>query len=257
VVGTPCRERYGVTVITCRGRDAVPGKPGDGAGPAAYRRAVDRDALDVALDEAFATTARGLSAWPDPRAGWEPGRSPPQEWYSRVLDPDKYRLLGARWAAWAKVLADAGLAALEDGATARWHDLPGVVVTGTDRLVPTAPGALPLVVAHMRIDDTPDAGLTVGVGDPAWTVAVIPFCGCDACDDGSEPLVEELDDTVWGVVSGAFRLVRDGDRRVLTLGPRAARLWSAEGAFAADEPGRWLADPGDRAVVVGAAWDAV
>lgn len=218
---------------------------------------MDRDALQVALDEAFAATARALSAWPDPRAGWEPDRSPPQEWYSRVLDPGRYRLLGARWAAWATVLLDAGLAELEDPAAARWHDLPPVVVTGTERLVPNAPGALPLVVAHSRIDDIPDAGLTIGAGDPAWTLAVIPFCGCDACDDGSEPLLDELDDAVWGVVSGAFRVVRDGGRRVLTLGPRSARLWSADGAFAPDEPGQWLADPGTRTVVAGAAWDGI
>ncbi|WP_406832365.1 DUF6226 family protein [Pedococcus sp. KACC 23699] len=218
---------------------------------------MDRDALDVALDEAFATTARGLSEWPDPRVGWEPGRSPPQEWYSRVLDPDKYRLLGARWAAWVRVLTEAGLAELKDGDAAEWHDLPGVVVTGTARLVPSAAGALPLVVAHTRIDETPDAGVAVGVGDPAWMVAVIPFCGCDACDDGSDPLVEELDDAVWGVVSGAFRLVRDGDRRVLTLGPMSARLWSAQGEFEPDEPAQWLADPGGRTLVQGQAWDAV
>ncbi|GAA2737511.1 hypothetical protein GCM10009867_24940 [Pedococcus aerophilus] len=218
---------------------------------------MDRDALDAALDEAFATTAQGLSAWPDPRAGWEPGRAPPQEWYSRVLDPGRYRLLGARWAAWVTVLVDAGLAQPADGSAARWQDLLPVVVTGTDRLVPTAPGALPLVVVHTQIEDVSDAGLVVGVGDPAWTVACIPCCGCDACDDGSEPLLEQLDDTVWGVVSGAFRLVRDGDRRVMTVGASGDGRWSAEGPFAQGEPDRWLADPRGRTLVEGAAWDAL
>ncbi len=211
----------------------------------------------MALDEAFATTARGLLPWPDPRAGWGLDRSPPLEWYSHVVDPAKYRLLGARWAAWVTVLTDAGLAVCEDGTAAQWHDLPGVVVTGTDRLVPTAPGTLPLVVAHTRIEDVRDAGLVVGVGDPAWVLAVVPYCGCDACDDGSEPLLDELDDTVWGVVSGAFRLIHAGDRRVLTLGASSARLWSAEGPFAPGEPELWVAEPGDRTVVRGEAWDAV
>lgn len=35
-------------------------------------------------------------------------------------------------------------------------------------------------------------------------LATVPDCGCDACDSGSDDLLEVMDREVLGVVSGAF-----------------------------------------------------
>ena len=60
------------------------------------------------------------------------------------------------------------------------------VVTRTDLAVPRTAEALPLVVARSRLAEVEDAGVTLGVGDPVAVLAVIPDCGCDACDSGSQ-----------------------------------------------------------------------
>ena len=41
-----------------------------------------------------------------------------------------------------------------------------------------------------------------------------PDCGCDACDFGSDDLLEEIDDSVLDVVSGLFTYRWRGDRRL-------------------------------------------
>lgn len=209
---------------------------------------MDRTALTDAVETAFAATSRGLRPWPNPRPT---GTAPHEEEYSRILDPAKYRLLGARFEAWAQVLEAQGLCHRLRDVDSAWREKPSVFATRTERLDPVRPGALSLVAIHSRIDDCLEAGVVIGAGNPATAVAVIPACGCDACDDGSDPLLEEIDDSVWGLVSGAFIEVRQGDRWVRTLGD----LWRAEG-LEHDEPEAWLADPGDRDVTRGAAWEA-
>ena len=77
-------------------------------------RAVDRDdgevvteqELRAVVESAFAVTGRGLARWPDPH----PDRSPLEEEYSRVSDPAKWRLVGARADAWCRALVETGLA---------------------------------------------------------------------------------------------------------------------------------------------------
>lgn len=215
-------------------------------GSGAYGRVVDRTMMLAAVEDAFTLTARGLDPWPDPRPD---GRPPLEEEYSRLLDPGKYRLLGARFEAWAQALESMGLCRRFAAADVDWVDLPTVAVTRTERLDPH-PGALSLIVVHSRIDDCAEAGLVLGVGSPARAVANLPGCGCDACDDGSEALLEDLDDTMWGLVSGAYREVREGDRFARSLGDRGSGQGLADG-----DHERWLADPGDREVIAGAAWD--
>ena len=77
-----------------------------------------------------------------------------------------------------------------------WKAAPRTAISRTDRLVPYVAGALPLVVARSRIDDTDDAGVTLGAGHPAVCVAWIPSCGCDACDGGAQPEIDQLDDVI-------------------------------------------------------------
>ena len=200
-----------------------------------------------AVDAAFALTARGLDAWPDPH----PDRSVLDEEYSRLSDPGKWRIVGARAEAWATTLVGAGLATLERDVQTEWSTAPPTLVTRTSRLVPRAVGALSLVIAASRLGDVDDAGTTLGAGDPAVCVAFIPDCGCDACDSGSQDVIDELDVNVWAVVSGAFRHLRSGVREIIVRGEHG---WSASGSFARGE----VAEVITRAVgwneVAGSSW---
>jgi hypothetical protein len=153
--------------------------------------------LVAEVDRAFAVTGRGLSRWPDPHAD----RMAAEDEYSRLLDPAKWRIIGARAEAWMVALTGRALAVLERDASIRWQEAPGPAITRTDRLVPVSAGALPLVVARSRIDDVDDAGVVLGVGEPAVCVTVLPFCGCDACDGGSQYELDELDHHILSVVA--------------------------------------------------------
>lgn len=170
--------------------------------------------LLAAVDAAFAVTGRGLAPWPNPH----PHRSPLDEEYSRLADPAKWRILGARADAWIAAAADLDLATVERRAEVRWRARPGTVIGRIDRVTPLAPGALPLVFARSQLGTVDDAGVTLGVGDPAICVAWFPDCGCDACDSGSQDELDDLDAHVLSVVSGTFRRLFSGDREITMIG---------------------------------------
>lgn len=172
------------------------------------------DELLRAVDSAFERTGAGMAVWPDPH----PDRSPGDEEYSRLTDPARWRVVGARAEAWLVALGEAGLAQVERDAAVTWVEAPGTVTSLADRAVPTATGALPLVVARSAIGDVPDAGVTLGVGDPAVCVAWFPECGCDACDSGAQDELDHLDTYLLAVVTGRFRRLTKGDQTVTVLG---------------------------------------
>ena len=58
------------------------------------------------------------------------------------------------------------------------------------------------------MDDAPDAIVTLGAGRPASLLTMLPECGCDACDDGSDYYLRELDEHILAVVIG--ELLRQG-----------------------------------------------
>jgi Family of unknown function (DUF6226) len=203
--------------------------------------------LLAAVDAAFAVTARGLIPWPDPH----PDRSPLDEEYSRVLDAAKWRIIGARAEAWIVALVDAALAVIERDASVRWRAEPGPDISRTDRVVGLAEGALPLIVARSRIGDVDDAGVTLGVGDPASCVAWFPGCGCDACDSGSQDELDELDRHVAAIVSGSFRRLTDGKRQITVLDEHG---WSASGLFGRHQVEAILADPSGWDELAGTSW---
>jgi hypothetical protein len=203
--------------------------------------------LLAAVERAFAVTGRGLAPWPDPH----PDRSPRDEEYSRLLDPAKWRILGARAQAWIVALVDDGAAVTEPAASVSWRAEPGPVISRTDRVVPRAPGALPMIVARSRLGDLDDAGVTLGVGDPAVCIGWFPDCGCDACDSGSQGALDELDRHILGIVSGSFRRLTRGIRTITVLD---ADGWSASGAFGRREVDAILADPRGWDDLSGAPW---
>jgi Family of unknown function (DUF6226) len=166
-----------------------------------------------------------------------------------VTDPHKWRIVGARADAWLVALTETRLAVVERDAAVRWQALPGTVVARADRLVPRVDGALPLVVARSRIADVTDAGVTLGAGDPAVCVTFIPDCGCDACDSGSQDVLDELDRGVLDVVLGGFRRLSRDDI-VITVGRVG---WSASGTTSRDVR-RVLGEPRGWDEVSGASW---
>lgn len=179
--------------------------------------------LEGAVEAAFVRTSRGSTPWPDPHSD----RSlMPDEAYSRLTDPAKWRILGARTDAWLIALVRAGLAIVEPDATVNWTAQRHPVISRAERVIPVAAGALELVVAHSQFGDVDDAGLVLGVGDPAECVNWFPDCGCDACDSGSQNELDHLDTDLLGIVTGSFRRLTDGERVITVIGDGG---WSASG----------------------------
>jgi Family of unknown function (DUF6226) len=203
--------------------------------------------LLAAVKAAFEITGHGLTQWPDPH----PDRPPLDEEYSRLSNPGRWRILGARIDAWLLALVDAGVAAVELDTSIRWRVVPAMVILRTERIVAFAAGALPLVVAHSQLGDVNDAGVVLAVGDPAICVTWFPDCGCDACDSGSRDELDRLDAHVYSIVSGAFRWLCAGDREITVTGEDG---WSASGQFGRREVDAILADPVGWDEVTGRSW---
>ena len=203
--------------------------------------------LVMAVDEAFAVAGRGHVQWPDPHAT----RGPADDEYSRVTNGEKWRIIGARTDAWLNVLGDVGLATIERDVSVAWRSEPGTQISRADRAVPRRAGAVPLVIARSAVGGVSDAGVTLGVGDPAECVACIPHCGCDACDSGSANELSEVDRVVIGVVLGTFRRLTAGRRQITQFDDSG---WSASGAFRRREVDAVLADPRGWDELSGACW---
>jgi hypothetical protein len=240
--------------------------------------------LRARVDAAFEATGRDHEPWPDPH----PDRVPLDDEYSRVTNPAKWRIIGARADAWIDALTAAGLADVVRDGEPRWSEAVRTDVHRADIVVPRRDGALPLVLARSRIDGVDDAGVTIGVGDPAVVAWWIPDCGCDACDSGSHAVLEELDSWVGGVVRGEFRrLERRVERPPMPAGFRwgvpgtgrgeappspleldatwalperevitviSVGSWSASGSFARGEVEAALANPAGWTELSGTAW---
>lgn len=159
--------------------------------------------LRAAVDAAHALLAAGLPAWGDPR----PTAAGPLEHDSaQVTDPARYAVVTARARAWAHVLVDLGLADVADPATAQWEP-PGPVgaIGSVIVLRPAAGDTIPMLLGFGAWTEAADIPVVVGAGDPAGIVAQVPYCLCDACDEGSDPLLAELDKAVISVIRGRPR----------------------------------------------------
>ena len=193
------------------------------------RRRFPVSALLPAVDEAFARLRGDLADWPDPRPG---GRPAADEEYSRVTEPERYRLLAARADAWVEAVVAAGLGEAEDvdPGSVTWVEARHLPESRTT-VVRGRPGTQPVVVANLQ-DET---FVQVGVGDPAEVLELQPDCGCDACDTGSADLLDTVDDAFVLALGGGVLVVREGDRVVR----RTLEGWSSSGVSDAE---RWLDD---------------
>ncbi len=177
--------------------------------------------LVAAVDAAFVETGRGLSGWGHPH----PDRMPLDEEYSRVTNPQRWRILAARAEAWFEALVAAGLAEIEADAEVTWQEPSRITAARTIRAVPRAPGTIPLVVAMYRLDEAGGPAVVVGAGNPTIVVALAPDCACDACDSGSQGALDELDEYMLCVVTGTYRKLWRG-RREITVYSEHHMGWS-------------------------------
>ncbi len=198
------------------------------------------------MEEAFELGARGLHPWPDPHSAGMPAENE----YSRLTDPARWRIVGARADAWMSALARLGGARVVLDPPIRWRVAPRTIVSRSQLVVPVIAGALPLVFCRSRLGDVVDAGVTLGVGDPAVCVVWFPDCGCDACDSGSQNELDHLDEYVGGIVWGTFRHVSRGDQTITVTGDRR-RASNVAGRGRIEEV---LADPRGWHEVRGRSW---
>lgn len=203
--------------------------------------------FERAVEDAFSVTAVGLAHWPDPH----PDRMPFDEEYSRVLDPEKWRIVPARAEAWCSAAVELGIATLERDVAVRWAEDTGAPYRRVDRLVPHVPGGLPLVLAYAGPEGDEPTAVTIAIGDPAVVVGMSPACGCDACDSGSQNELDDLDQQMRIIVSGHVRHLRAGDRTIISFGPRG---WSATGSFRRREVERIIENPKGWVEVSGPSW---
>lgn len=185
-------------------------------------RPAELDALLATVDAVHVADPR-FATWPDPWDG-----PPPDDAYRRVTDPERYRIVGARVEAWCRVLVEAGLAVRET-AVAPWGWRPTNGPEDLTRLRPVVDGAVPLLL-DVGSTDVPGDHVRIGVGEPAVEVAMVPPCGCDACDDGSEELLDAVDLRIGSTVAGVLvHESGDGWSRTVTL-----EGWSTTNADRAD-----------------------
>ena len=148
----------------------------------------------------------GMPSWPNPHPGMT---QPRDEEYSRLTDPERYRIVHARARVWAETLGDLpgvevealAPASPDDEGDARRYDR-GV------RLVSPLPDRLPLLLLEHDgrwpgLERSP-AVLHISVVRPEIGLAMVPDCGCDACDLGSDDLLDVIDETIGHVVDGPF-----------------------------------------------------
>ncbi|NPC96185.1 DUF6226 family protein [Nocardioides sp. zg-DK7169] len=210
--------------------------------------------LLAAVDRAFAATGADTPGWPDPH--WD--REPDEAEYSRCLDPGKYRILVRRLEAWIEVLADRDIATVSVGpwTGAAWlgADRSPDQLQRVYRIVPRTPRGLELLCGVTIVDEEPfgvDVGIRAGQVPASAPVFLdtLPSCGCDACDDGSAPLLEELDGWFLSVARGGVLHARRGGDSIT----RTIDGWQGTGdpreswldADARTRPGleRWAGEP--------------
>ena len=169
-----------------------------------------------------------------------------------MTNPAKWRILGTRVDAWCTALVELELAHLERGADVRWRGdgLPWPTIA---RVVPRAAGAIPLVMARGPIEGVEDAVIGIALGDPATVVIVIPDCGCDACDSGSQNELDHLDTQLRSIVTGRLRRLSCEDVEITVLGDDDGWRASSSGGRLPDVPAV-LADPSGWHEVSGASW---
>lgn len=180
---------------------------------------VDLDAVRYAVEASYRSMPQSTASWPNPHADTD---EVPLEEYSRLTDPERYRVVGARVEAWVRALTALELA---DTAPAQPPSWSGSTDAHAVWLRPRADGAQPLLVLRRPLQDVPDCIVTLGVCNPAIELDTQPDCACDACDYGSVNLLAAVDDMFIAVVAADFVYASDDNWSLHTT----VNGWSARG----------------------------
>jgi hypothetical protein len=164
---------------------------------------VDSSVVRAATRDAFKVLGTATPAWPDPRPD---GRPPEEREYENCEDPGKFRILAARAEAWVRALTQTELADVEtlEPSDGVWKDLPedfGQLIRVL-RVKPRKEASVPLLFGFGWLMGEPEARMVIGAGEPGVVVGITPQCACDACDLGSELLLEDFDSVVLNVITG-------------------------------------------------------
>lgn len=167
--------------------------------------------LDEVQEQVAADYDRlGMPSWPDPHLGMT---SPHDEEYSRVTEPERYRIVHARARAWAQRLGEVAGVDVGTLAPAPGDDEghPGRYDRGV-RLTSPLPDRLPLWLLERDVRlpglDASLAVLRISVVRPEIALETIPDCGCDACDSGSGDVLRAIDTMIGHVVGDPFVALR-------------------------------------------------
>ena len=128
---------------------------------------------------------------------WGP-EGPPEEAYSRVTNPERFQPLHAAATELLDRLEREFAVERLEGHDADDELGRESLARPPIRLVPHDPQAAPIVVAFTEFP-----GLNLRFG--SWRTEPLPHCGCDACDETADGLIEEMTRMVEAVVSGGFR----------------------------------------------------
>ena len=123
---------------------------------------------------------------------------PPDEAYSRVTNPERFRPLHAAATELLDRLEREFAVERLEGPDADDELGRESLARPRIRLVPHDPQAAPIVVAFTEFP-----GLHLRFG--SWRTEPFPGCGCDACDETADGSMEEMTRMVEAVVSGGFR----------------------------------------------------
>lgn len=168
---------------------------------------------------------------------------PPDDAYSRVTNPERFRVLHTVADGLVERLGKRFAVTVTDGQADAWD---GWAVSDIARVVlvrPEDPQSASITIAYSGFP-----GLMTRLG--RWTLKAYPVCGCDACDDDPNALAESLLEQVEAVTEGRFveRRSQDGLYAEFT---KVDGGWSRSGSvFPKDDPRRM--DP--PAVIKWAPW---
>jgi len=172
------------------------------------------------VTQRFDSNPSASERWNDPHEHSDVG----DEEYSRVTAPERYALVGARAMAWIDTLDNLQLATAQDADVPSWAHDPANARSVL--LTPSKTNALPVLVVLATMERIEDAVVTLAVGQPPVSIGMEPFCGCDACDSGSDHLLTSIDDMFTAIVDGSL-LYAEGNGWTLIVGVNG---WSGSGS---------------------------
>lgn len=190
------------------------------------------DAVKRAVDTAYATL--DAPVWPDPHQG----RRVEEAEYGRFTNPQRYRALSLRLSAWLTVLHDRFGIVADDGVTPDGDTLSvadGDTLIGASTAMWRSPRHDSLGLRITQLDVDGQTVIQFGIEDDPVDFAIIPECGCDACDTGSADLLADLDDVVVSAAAGDLTVVLGpADEGAVHLAPAFVVVgtgdgWSYEG----------------------------